>query len=120
PARGGRGAGRRRWGEGSRQHQGGERRPRSPCHRYQNPFGSRLFARASRSSCSRKSGCASETSAFTRSATDFPLRFTIPYSVTTYMTSVRGVVTTLPGVSVLATRLCRSPRFSYVDVGQMK
>ena len=66
----------------------------------QKPLGMRPFSRASRSSASRKSGCAIEISACARSATDLPFRFTMPYSVTTYMTSVRGVVTMLPGVSV--------------------
>ena len=37
-------------------------------------------------------------SALARSATDFPFRFAIPYSVTIYITSERGVVTMLPGV----------------------
>ena len=46
-------------------------------------------------------------SARARSATDLPFRFTWPYSVTTYITSVRGVVTMLPGVSVATMRLCR-------------
>ena len=47
-----------------------------------------------------------------RSATDFPFRLTMPYSVTTYITSERGVVTTLPGVRFSTMRLRRSPRLS--------
>ena len=39
---------------------------------------------------------------------DLPFRFTRPYSVTTYMTSVRGVVTTLPGRE--RSRRCGSSR----------
>ena len=61
----------------------------------------------------------SPMSARARSATDFPFRFTIPYSVTTNMMSVRGVVTTLPGVRFSTMRLRRSPRLSYVDDRQM-
>ena len=43
----------------------------------------------------------------------------MPYSVTTYITSVRGVVTMLPGVSVETMRLLRSPFRSYTDDRQM-
>ena len=50
-------------------------------------------------------------SAFARSATDLPFKLTIPNSVTTYITSERGVVTMLPDVSVNTIRLRRSPRF---------
>jgi len=35
--------------------------------------------------------------------------------VTTYITSVRGVVTMLPGVSVVTMRLLRTPLRSYTD-----
>jgi len=61
---------------------------------------------------SRKSGCASEMSALARSATDFPFKLTTPYSVTTYITSERGVVTMFPGVRLSTMRLRRSPRLS--------
>src|SRR5205807_2465003 len=50
---------------------------------------------------------------------DFPFRLTMPNSVTTYMTSERGVVTIFPGVRANMMRLRRSPRFSYVDERQM-
>ena len=53
-----------------------------------------------------------EISARARSAIDRPFRFTIPYSVTTYMMSVRGVVTTLPRVRAVTIRLRRSPFLS--------
>ena len=59
-------------------------------------------------------------SARARSGTDLPLRFTIPYSVTTYMMSERGVVTMLPGVRLRTIRERRSPFLSYVDARQMK
>src|SRR5208282_4423056 len=62
------------------------------------------YSRALSSSSSRKSGCAIEISARARSGTDLPLRLTIPYSVTTYITSVRGVVTILQS-SIRATIL---------------
>ena len=39
--------------------------------------------------------------------TDFPFRLTMPYSVTTYIMSERGVVTTLPGVRLRTMRLLR-------------
>ena len=58
------------------------------------------------------SGWAMPINAWARSATDLPFRFTMPYSVTTYITSVRGVVTTFPGVSVDTIRLRRPPSFS--------
>ena len=54
-----------------------------------------------------------------RSATDLPFKHVMPYSVTTYMTSERGVVTTLPGVRSSTIRLRGSPRLSYVDDKQM-
>ena len=54
----------------------------------------------------------SPISARARSGTDFPFRLTRPYSVTTNMTSERGVVTTLPGVRSRTIRLRRSPRLS--------
>src|SRR6185312_15339912 len=54
------------------------------------------------------------------SATDFPFRFTIPYSVTRYITSDRGVVTIFPGVRLNTILLRRSPRFSYVDERHIK
>src|SRR5262249_61833799 len=57
--------------------------------------------------------------ALARSATDFPFKLTIPNSVTTYITSERGVVTMLPGVSVNTMRLRRSPLFWYVDERHM-
>src|SRR5262249_24550860 len=82
-------------------------------------FGRRLFSRASRSSPSRKSGWAVETSALARSATDLPFRFTMPCSVTTYLTSVRGVVTMFPWVRVATIRLLRSPPRSNVEARHM-
>src|ERR1700739_133925 len=57
--------------------------------------------------------------ALARSATDLPFKLTIPNSVTTYITSERGVVTILPGVRLNTIRLRRSPRFSYVDERQI-
>src|SRR5215470_1164402 len=77
-----------------------------------NPLHKMFFSRASRSSCSRNIGWAMEMSALARSATDLPLRFTMPYSVATYMVSTRGVVTMLPGVRPETTRLCGSPFLS--------
>ena len=62
----------------------------------ERPRGIRRCSYAWRSRPSRKSGCAMPISALARSATDFPFRLTIPYSVTMNMTSERGVVTTLP------------------------
>jgi len=53
-----------------------------------------------------------ETIAFARSATDLPFRFTMPYSVTTYIMSVRGVVTMLPLVNDNTMRLRRAPCLS--------
>lgn len=53
--------------------------------------------------------------AWARSGTDLPFRLTMPYSVTTYIMSLRGVVTTLPGVRFNTMRLLRAPRRSYVD-----
>ena len=47
--------------------------------------------------------------------TDLPFRLTIPNSVTTYIMSLRAVVTTLPGVRFSTMRLLRTPRRSYVD-----
>ena len=44
-----------------------------------------------------------------RSATDLPFRLTMPYSVTRYITSERGVVTMLPGVRLRTIRLRRLP-----------
>src|SRR5208282_3157249 len=46
-------------------------------------------------------------SARARSGTDLPFRLTIPYSVTTYITSVRGVVTMLPSSIRATIRLAR-------------
>jgi len=60
-----------------------------------------------------------EISSFARSGTDRPFRFTMPYSVTTYIMSARVVVTVLPGVSVGTIRLRRAPRYSYVEGRQM-
>src|ERR1700722_14660574 len=74
-----------------------------------------FLARDSRASSSRKSGCAIEMRQIALSATDLPLRLTIPYSVTTYMVSVRGVVTIFPGVRVATIRLTRWPAFSHVE-----
>ena len=80
------------------------------------PRGIRRCSKASRSSSSRKSGWAIAISAFARSATDLPLRLTMPYSVTTYIMSERGVVTMLPGVrfrarsGFAARRACRRSR----------
>lgn len=51
-------------------------------------------------SSSRKSGWAMEMTAAARSASDFLLRLTMAYSVTTDLTSERGVITTLPGASL--------------------
>jgi hypothetical protein len=42
-----------------------------------------------------------EIIAVARSGMDFPLRFTIPYSVTTYIMSARVVEMTLPGICVV-------------------
>src|SRR4051812_18428852 len=64
----------------------------------ETPHGIKPFSKAWRSRSSRNSGWAREMSACARSATDFPFRFTMPYSVTTYITSERGVVTMFPGV----------------------
>ena len=50
--------------------------------------------------------------ALARSATHLPFKLTMPNSVTTYITSERGVVTMLPGVRLNTMRLRRSPRFS--------
>ena len=67
-------------------------------------------SRASRSSLSRKSVYASEIMALARAGTDSPFRLTVPNSVTTYVMSDRGVVTTLPGVRSSTMRLLRAPR----------
>lgn len=53
-----------------------------------------------------------EMSALARSATDLALRFTIAYSVTTYIMSDRGAVTMFPAVSSRTIRLLRIPFFS--------
>src|SRR3954453_14720009 len=60
-----------------------------------------------------------ETIALARSGMDLPLRFTIPYSVTTYIMSARVVVITLPGVRSSTIRLARTPWRSYVEGMQM-
>src|SRR4051794_27530802 len=60
-----------------------------------------------------------EIIASARSETDLPLRFAIPYSVTTYIMSARVQVTTLPGVRSTTMRLARTPWRSYVDGMQM-
>ena len=46
--------------------------------------------------------------ALARSATHFPFKLTMPNSVITYITSERGVVTLLPGVTVNTMQLRRS------------
>jgi hypothetical protein len=62
---------------------------------------------------SRKSGCAIAMSACAaRRPTSLQVRD--PYSVTTYMTSVRGVVTTLPGRERRGDAALRTPFRSYV------
>jgi hypothetical protein len=60
-----------------------------------------------------------EIIALARSGMDLPLRFTIPYSVTTYIMSARVVVMTLPGVRSTTTRLARTLWRSYVEDMQM-
>ena len=68
---------------------------------------SRAFLACS-SSSARKSGWAIEMRSRARSASDWPLRLTHPYSVTTYMMSERGVVTVLPRVKLKTIRLLRT------------
>ena len=56
-------------------------------------------------SSSRKSGCARRIMALTRSSMERTFRFTQPYSVTTYCTSERGVVTADPAGKLATIRL---------------
>ena len=52
---------------------------------------------------------ADEIIALARSEIDRPLRLTMPYSVTTYIMSLRGSVAMLPGVRLSTIRLWRTP-----------
>src|SRR5262249_54606461 len=62
--------------------------------------GANVRARAkSRRNSARKSGCAIEINASPRSRSDFPWRFTAPYSVITQCTWPRVVTTPAPSLS---------------------
>lgn len=89
--------------------------PRTRLERRQIP----IFS-ASRTSSSRKSGCAIEMRASARSHVDLPFRFTIPYSVTTQETSALGSVTMAPSVSRGLIRETTLPFFSKVELRHRK